>query len=319
MVVLCVTYLFSNFVVLNSDEQAFVLRFGKLVGETRTDQVKKPGRSYFVLPKPISEVVHTPTGKARVVSTSFWYNETIFEESQQSTSFENPLIPGIDGYLLTGDGNIIHARWSLSFMIKDPVQYHHSYLEPETLIRHILSNIVLKETASVAIADAVYYGSERLREHVEKRVKQALDRQNVGLATDSTLKVFYDQREVPRGVVQAFTGVIEAEQELSKKSNEAKVDAERIIQNAHGESVRIKSEAMAYSRQTIASTKADADYFTSVLPKYRLAPRTLFFSLYQETLGDILANAKDVYLVNDDQEIRVLTNRQRRSNRSKQE
>ena len=314
MVILSIFYLFSNFVVLDSNEKAFVLRFGELVGETRSEQIKVPGKNHFVLPKPIGEVVRIPTEKARVISVSFWYDDNVFsDELKNETLPEYALVGGIDGSLLTGDCNIVHTRWSLNFIVEDPVQFYHHYLDPDAAIQHVLSNIVLKETAAAPIENMLYHGSEQLRERIEQRVKRKLKQLNVGVAVNDSLKIFYDQSEVPRQVIQSFNDVVEAEQTVSQTLSEAKTYSEATIQKAHGESARVVSDALGYQRHVLASTQADAEYFASLLPKFRLAPRTMLFALYQQTLEDVLANAKEVYLVNDDQEIRISTNRLRKS------
>jgi membrane protease subunit HflK len=305
MILLFVVYCFSNYIVLDSNEQAFVLRFGKLSG----DQVKTPGRSYWAAPKPFSQVVRIRAEKAHTVHTAFWFNvppgtDPAVDPAQPQ--FET----GADDYLLTGDYNIVHAKWALTYTIDSPVAYHFDYEDPERLVEGILRNAVLKETASFSIDNVLYSGSEELRQRVERRVRQDLHAANLGIAVSGDqLNVFYHQKQVPRQVLTAFSNVTGAEQEYSQAANKAEASARQIVQEAEGEAAAIRAEALAYREQIVAETKADADYFSAILESYRSSRGTLLITLFQQTLEQMVGNARDVYLVHPDQEVRVLTNR----------
>jgi membrane protease subunit HflK len=306
MIILFVGYCFSNYIVLESNEQAFVLRFGALSG----DKVKKPGRSYWAAPKPFSQVVRIRAEKAHTVHTGFWYN--IPPGSNPATDPAQPQFEtGSDDYLLTGDYNIVHAKWALTYVIEDPVAYHFDYMKPDGLVESVLRNAVLKETAAISIDNVLYSGSEALRRRVERRVRLELEAAKVGIATTSNdqLTVFYHQKQVPRQVLDAFSQVTGAEQEYSQAVNRAEADARQIVQGAEGEAAAILAEGDAYREQTVAETQADADYFSAILESYRASRGTLLITLFQQTLEQMVGNARDIYFVHPGQEIRLLTNR----------
>ncbi|MFT5128678.1 MAG: membrane protease subunit HflK [Rhodothermales bacterium] len=312
MILLCVGYCFSNYIVLDSNEQAFVLRFGALSG----DKVKKPGRSYWAAPKPFSQVVRIRAEKAHTVHTGFWYN--LPPNTDPATSPPQPQFEtGADDYLLTGDYNIVHAKWALTYIIEDPVAYHFDYNDPDNLVEAVLRNAVIKETAAIAIDNVLYSGSEELRRRVERRVRQELKTAGIGIAvtSDDQLNVFYHQKQVPRQVLEAFSDVTGAEQDYSQAVNRAEADARQIVQGAQGEAAAILAEAAAYREQTVAETQADADYFSAILESYRSSRGTLLITLFQQTLAQMVGNARDVYFVHPGQEIRLLTNRPARSPR----
>lgn len=305
MIVLLVGYCFSNYTVLDSNEQAFVLRFGKLSG----DKVKKPGRSYWAAPKPFSEVVRIRAEKSHTVHTGFWFN--IPPGSNPATDPAQPQFEtGADDYLLTGDYNIVHAKWAITYVIDNPVAYHFDYNAPEKLVESILRNAAIKETASYGIDNVLYSGSEELRQRVERRVRKELTDAQVGIdVTGEQLSVFYHQKQVPRQVLEAFSNVTGAEQEHSQAVNKAEADARQIVQEAEGEAAAIIAEAQAYREQIVAETKADADYFSAILDSYRTSRGTLLITLFQQTLEQMVGHARDVYLVHPDQEVRLMTNR----------
>jgi membrane protease subunit HflK len=103
MIVLIVAFLASGFVTVGSDEQALVLRFGKIrgVGEER---LLGPG-PHWIFPYPIDEIIKIPVEKKVNLSIdSFWYFQT--EEEKLSTEKrpvrpDSPLNPKRDGYCIT--------------------------------------------------------------------------------------------------------------------------------------------------------------------------------------------------------------------------
>lgn len=58
----------SGIRVVNNHEVAVVLRFGRLVGDTREEQVKEPGL-LLAFPYVIDEVIKVPVGKVHEVSS----------------------------------------------------------------------------------------------------------------------------------------------------------------------------------------------------------------------------------------------------------
>jgi membrane protease subunit HflK len=103
MIVLVIAFLASGFVTVGSDEQALVLRFGKIrgVGEER---LLGPG-PHWIFPYPIDEVIKIPVEKkVNLAIDSFWYfqneQEKLSEEKRQVRP-DSPLDPKKDGYCIT--------------------------------------------------------------------------------------------------------------------------------------------------------------------------------------------------------------------------
>ncbi len=150
MIVLVVAFLASGFETVGSDEQAIVLRFGKIrgVGE---DRLLGPG-PHWILPYPIDEIIKIPVErKVNLAINSFWYflsKEDMLAEKPRPARPDQPLNPIRDGYCLTrsekrmgtsdgtsagGEGapsasdgsdyNISHTKWQLTYQIDDPEQF----------------------------------------------------------------------------------------------------------------------------------------------------------------------------------------------------
>jgi len=140
MAVLILAFLASGFKTVGSDEQALVLRFGKIrgVGENR---VLKQG-PYWIFPYPVDTMVKIPVEKkVDLTVRSFWYYQSpermLSEPSIEKTRFLPELDPINDGYCITrseeqnetisgsdgSDYNIVHCKWQLTYQIDDPERF----------------------------------------------------------------------------------------------------------------------------------------------------------------------------------------------------
>ena len=126
--ILFVVYLLSATMVVQPGEVALVLRFGKLVGATREDQIRRPGL-LLAMPYPIDRVIRVPIKEeGEVLIQELWKSLT---EGGPPTTTIDPLK---EGYCLTGDQNILQARLVAKFRIDDPIAYALSIENPRGFI-----------------------------------------------------------------------------------------------------------------------------------------------------------------------------------------
>ena len=127
MIVLILAFLASGFETVDSDEQAIVLRFGKIRGAGE-DRLLDPGL-HWILPYPIDEIIRIPVKtKVNLAVNSFWYFQTREDMLSDAKPRVRPgmgLRPLLDGYCLTrsekgvgttagsdgSDYNIVHTKW----------------------------------------------------------------------------------------------------------------------------------------------------------------------------------------------------------------
>jgi hypothetical protein len=121
---LLVAYCLSGTFSVGSNEVALRLRFGDYVGAPG-QRVLERG-TYLAAPFPIEQVIKVDTRPTTIdLNREFWYEITGGGESKESfrSGQARPLNPIKDGSLLTGDFNIAHARWSLTYRVADPEDY----------------------------------------------------------------------------------------------------------------------------------------------------------------------------------------------------
>ena len=211
MVLLLVVFVFSGVKTVGPQEKAVILRFGKPLG-TGPEQLLGPGL-HWALPYPIDEVVVIPVGQFQtVVSTVGWYATTAVQEAAGTEPPPGPsLNPAADGYALTADGNIIHARATLRYRITDPLAYSFSFVNASNTVLDAL-NRALVHAAAHSTVDEALLNNAGFREKVLASVNEQVDALKLGITIDpSDVTVI-----PPRFVKQNFDAVLNAEQDRSK-------------------------------------------------------------------------------------------------------
>ncbi len=310
LVLMLALYAVSGIFVVGPDEQAFVVRLGKVRGDTAGEQVFASGSWHWAFPRPIDEVVRFPADQARVVrSTNFWFDESAAAlEDEHARMRRAPMVPGVAGYLVTGDYNIVHAKWSLHYRIVDPVLYYSRFRDPEMLIRNELDNAVLVAVAAANITTVLYHGAEQLRLAAQDRVRHRLAQLDVGVTVSN---VTYDARQPPHAVAAAFGLAAEAGQNRRQKVDEARGHGDRLLRLTRGECSATIAEAKGYKQRIIASTEADASYFLKVLDEYDRSPESMLMTLHADAVDEVLERVGRVFVIHSDksgkgQEIRLL-------------
>lgn len=168
IVILLIIFVGSGIFQIQQDEEALLLRFGKIQGPVE-DPVLKPGIK-FGFPEPIDEIIRIPVKREQALQIdTFWYFETEQEKlSKVKMPKTGPLDPIMDGYNLTRneilegmegtDYNIVHSMWTITYKIESPkLFFENVYIrdrEPgEDLIETAAETLdpILKSLASNAI------------------------------------------------------------------------------------------------------------------------------------------------------------------------
>jgi len=266
MVVLILAFLASGFKTVGSDEQALVLRFGKIrgVGE---DRVLKPRtRPYWIIPYPVERMVKIPVEKKiDLAIRSFWYyqskEEMLMEASIQKTRFLPELDPIKDGYCITrsekpdetisgssgSDYNIVHCKWRLTYQIDDPVRFFKNiYVEDvkpgdiyldvvkesiTLLVQNIFEDAIVTATVNYTVDDIMYEQVARLTEDIKELVQEKLTTIESGL---KVVQVQLTEKTWPRQVNAEFQALATASQDRQTSINAARAYAESTLNKAAG-------------------------------------------------------------------------------------
>ena len=107
-------------------------------------------------------------------------------------------------------------------------------------------------------------------------------------------------------VKRAFNEVNEAQQEQSRKTNEAVQAFNQEVPRERGEAERTIAKAEGYAINRTNTAKGDAARFKALLTEYQKAPEVTRRRLYLETMREILPAVKQMYVFDGEQPSSVL-------------
>ncbi len=312
MAIVVTSFLCSGIYVVDQHESAMVLRFGKVVG-TPADRIKKSGL-HWAWPYPIDKIIKLPTGRVQslAISDFQYFEEESSDKHNHASHKHNPesLKPGVDGYIICGDVNIVHAKWILRYKIVDPYYYYLNIQDEKSLLRIIFDNAVISTANSLDVDTVLRKGIEEFRRKIENKTEAFLRKVDCGIELQ---RIDIEKVAPPRQTAKAFEDVIQAEQEHSQKINEAKSFAARLRNEAQGNASKILSQAETYKINTIEETKADSQYIDAIIDEFENNPDMFIFLAHQQVIKDVLDNVESKYILDDSKnrtrELRLLLNK----------
>jgi membrane protease subunit HflK len=254
MIVLVLVFIASSFFTVSQEEQALVLRLGKICG-IGEERVRQPGWGFAVVP--MYEVVKIPVKKVQTLAiNSFWYYQTDEEKLSGKGFPGKTLNPLQDGYSLTrndstggvagNDYNIVHSRWQLTYTISDPERFFKNVWVKPTIrgqtyadvMNSSISGLLTNITSDAVVSTMVHYSIDeaiqsnaRIASAVQHALQAKLDAIESGIKINGVALI---QTTWPRQVDDAFVSSIKASQESEKLVSQAKGYAENILNEAGG-------------------------------------------------------------------------------------
>jgi regulator of protease activity HflC (stomatin/prohibitin superfamily) len=266
MILLLFAFAVSGLFFGEEGEVAVHTRLGRIVGEPGREVVE-PGGPYFALPSPLDEIRRAPTSVQEVVlDNSFWFRETEADAQlplERRMAIES-LAPEVHGSLLTGDKNIVHARWSASFRIAR----RNGDLKANALL--FFRNVGSMERAKVLLAESLeraiirvvgrtsvnaFYKGDIDTEAIQQLVQGEMDGLQSGLAVTA---VSLKDRTVPLATLRDFQAAGQAESEKARLIEEAGQERAHILNRAAGAGHERLLAALDAYEKARAGGEADA-------------------------------------------------------------
>lgn len=292
-----VLYLGSGLVAVQPGEVGVRMRFGKIV-----EPVLDPGLHYR-LPWPFE--THRLVSKERVERIDYGpptgqmqakvsvtggtrgaagWNPTPDVTSATGTWFQKEA-GAEEPFLLTGDANLIDARWALQYRVKDPVRYAFNVAQPDALVRSV-ALAALRSVVGRSGIDAIYTSERsRMERQVEEAVQRTLDSAGSGVEILSFQLLYVHP---PSEVHDAFRDVASSQEDKLRTINRANIFAVETVNQAKAEAAAMLEQALAFKEQQILHARGDAASFGLKLDAYKRAPALTKFRLQIETLEDTL-------------------------------
>lgn len=328
VLVLLAFFFASGITMVQPNNIALVLRFGKLEGKTPAAQIKQPGL-LLALPHPIDRVIQVPVREEGEVTT-----EEVWKSLDEKV--KNLVIDPIkEGYCLTGDQNIVQAKITVKYKISDPIAYQFWVADPEGILKDaILASLTQtvsswkvndvfrlrrlgdatkgpaaaegseeKDGAAPDVAEAtpgtlapdvpagLPQGGESSTESLARLVWADAQERLDKLAVGVTITALeFNEIHPPRHVIAWFREVQSEKIGMTTKRREAEGFAKREIPRGIAEANRFVQEANAYKSSLTAQAQAELSVFERIHAEYTKNPELVLRRLYIETLEVVFAN-----------------------------
>ncbi len=301
MLLLVVVYLASGVFVVKQHEKAMVLVLGKISG-LGGERVKGPG-VHWTWPRPVSEIIVLPAERVQTLNVdSFWYRREA--DFQDNAAPPSALRPDSEGYLITGDANLLHTRWAVRYTLDQPEAAAFGWASLESALRQELERAVSRAASRTPIDRALRTDVEAFRAAAESEFRSRCEALNLGVRVQG---VDLTAATAPPQVAEAFENVTKSEMDRSKQVSEARAYAERTKNEAVGEAEKRIAEGRAYQQKIISETASEADYFEKVLKQYLLNPAVVRGALLRAGVQRALSTVEQKYVTpGRGEEVRVL-------------
>ena len=262
LVLLLAVWLFNAIYIVDEQEQAVILRFGKY------HETVGPGLNIYFPP----------------FDRKFQANVT----RERSYSKQ--------GQMLTEDENIIEVPLTVQYKINDLQAFVLNVEDPEASLQHATDSAVRHVVGSTAMDQVLTEGREAMAGEVKERLQRFLDNYGTGIVVT---QVNLQSAAAPREVQEAFDDVIRAREDEQREKNQAESYANGDIPEARGQAQRMLEEASGYRDAVISRAQGEADRFTKLVAEYRKAPEVTRERLYLETMQEVMGNTSKVLVTGD--------------------
>ena len=259
---LAVVWLYSAIYVVDEQEQAVVLRFGKY------HETVGPGLNIYFPP----------------IDRKF--QENVTRERAYSKQ----------GAMLTEDENIVEVPLTVQYRVSNLQDFVLNVEQPEVSLQHATDSAVRHVVGSTEMDQVLTEGRELMASEVRERLQRFLDNYRTGI---TITQVNIQSAAAPREVQEAFDDVIRAREDEQREKNQAESYANGVIPEARGQAQRLLEEANGYRDEVIARAQGEADRFTKLVAEYRKAPEITRERLYIDTMQEVMSNTSKVLVTGD--------------------
>ncbi len=262
LAVVGVFWLYNAIYVVDEQEQAVVLRFGKY------HETVGPGLNIYFPP----------------IDRKF--QENVTRERAYSKQ----------GQMLTEDENIIEVPLTVQYKISNLQDFVLNVDMPETSLQHATDSAVRHVVGSTEMDQVLTEGREQMAGDVRERLQRFLDTYRTGI---TVTQVNLQSAAAPREVQEAFDDVIRAREDEQREKNQAETYANGVVPEARGQAQRLIEDASGYRDEVISRAQGEADRFTALVAEYRKAPEVTRERLYLDTMQQMMSNTSKVLVTGD--------------------
>jgi modulator of FtsH protease HflK len=276
-VVVVAAYALSGVYFVAPDQQAVVVRFGKVVAKGLTPGV------HYSLPWPIESVY-----KLKVLETKrLTIGIEMADQALGRVAAENPT------EYLTGDQNLISVRMAVQYAVKDPAAFLFRSQDVTQLIAKSVESAFAETIAAENVDSLLTTGKVAAQNATLIAAREILDAYASGVFIGS---INIESVTPPAEVADAFRESVSARADRDRIVNEAQGYANDTAAKAAGEAEKLVTDAESYRQQRINEAEGDAARFAKLLAESRKAKDVTERRLYLETMEEVLPRVKKVVI-----------------------
>jgi len=264
----------GSFYRVGQGEEALVITFG------RVTDTKGPGL-YWKIPliqNVISESVTT------IHTSEYGFRTTKSGSAGTAAKYADVEDESV---MLTNDDSIVSIEAIYQYTIRDVKQYAFDIDDPEGTLQLAFEAIIRRNIQNRTLDDALL-NKEEIEQQVLPDFQALIDTYEMGVKIND---VRIQNITVPADVASAYEDVNNANNEKTKRLDEAEKYANEILPAARSKAYQTVQEAEAYKAEVIAAAESEVAVFNAVYEKYLAAPEITRKRLLIESMEHILNNS----------------------------
>ncbi len=271
-----------SFYTIPAESEGIVLRFGRYID-------KVPSGLHLKLPFGIDDVIEVPTQRQQKLEFGF-----------ATPGFTNPdqvgNDPELEKSMVTGDLNSALVEWIVQYRITDPEKYLFDVRDPGVTLRDVSEAVMREVVGDRTVDEIITIGRQEIEDTVLARTRELAQLYNLGVSIN---QVQLKNVNPPIPVQSSFNEVNRAQQDRENVINIANGEYNKAVPRARGEADQAVRAAEGYRYKRINEAQGDAAAFNQVFAQYLKAPDVTRARIYLETLGEVLPQARQQFIVDD--------------------
>jgi len=263
---------------VESSQSAVVLRFGRLLGATPEKQIKKPGL-HFALPFFIDKVIKIPvhTVQEKEITTHY----------KPGGSVVSPNIEE-NGYVLTGDKNIVLVRAKVKYQINDAVRFVLFSNDSGEMLDCIISGELTGIAAHSNVDSILTSGRAQLAQEVMFNSQDIIDRLQLGILISG---IELTEITAPAETIRYFEEVRNAAIYKSTSLQRAQEYASTQLLGAQAAASTLKQTAISEQAERLTKARSEMAQFNGLYEQYARNPQIIMSGTFRQRAGAIVKKA----------------------------
>jgi membrane protease subunit HflK len=271
-----VLILLSGIYRVQGNEAAVVLRFGRLTGKTPEKQVKNPGL-HFALPFFVDEVIKIPvhTVHERDITTHIGAENGSIDSNVEK-----------NGYLLTGDNNVVLIGVKIKYQIKDPVRYILSSGDAGKTLDGVVSGEMTRAVTHMDIDSVLTSGRADLLLILSENSQLIIDELKLGISiTNVELTGIIPPAETIRYFEEVRNAAVIKQTVIQQALERSAVQ----ILAAQAEASAVKQAAVSEQNAKLIKARDEMAEFYGLYGQYALNPQIITAGTFRQRAAAVFA------------------------------